>query len=97
MEEMLKIIYLDFINTEDMNTSEELRIMGDAELKLYANLEEKLNGVLDEEMYKEVDTLVTDGAGDIEEAAFIAGFAYCAKFLTHGKTDFFPKEKGEAE
>ena len=29
---------------------------------------------------------------DIQEAAFIAGFACCAKFLTNGKTDLLPNE-----
>lgn len=91
MEELLKIIYRNFIETETISTSEELRIMGDAELKLYDSLKEKLKGVLGEEMYEEVDALVTDVVADINEASFIAGFSYCAKFLTNGKTNFFPK------
>ncbi len=93
MEELLKIAYQNFMDTNDMNNSEEVCIIN----KKWETAEEaiaRLKDILNPILFQDVNEAICDGIADVQEASFIAGFSYCAKFLTNGKTDFFPKEKG---
>lgn len=88
MEELLRIAYHNFMDTEDTNTSESVRIIN----RNWKNITEalaKLEKILSTELFQEIYELISDGAGDIQEAAFIAGFSQCAKFITNGKVNFF--------
>lgn len=96
MEELLKIAYRNFMNTENARTSGEIRIIN----KNWENAEtaiNKLKGILNAELFYKTNEAICEGIADVQEAAFIAGFSYCAKFMTNGKTDFFPCDKGGGE
>lgn len=95
MEELLKIAYRNFMDTNDMNNSEEVCIIN----KKWETAEEaiaRLKDILNPILFQDVNEAICDGIADVQEASFIAGFSYCTKFLTNGKIDFFPKEKGGA-
>lgn len=87
MEELLKIAYREFLNEKDEGNSESIRLMNknwDGILKALDILKETLSKKLYEQLYD----LLYEGTADAQEAAFIAGFSYCAKFLTNGKVEF---------
>ena len=88
MEEMLKIVYWSFLNNETADTSECVRIIN----KNWQTTEEALSDlkdILSEKIFDEIYDKIRTGASDIQEAAFIAGFSCCAKFMSNGKVDLF--------
>lgn len=91
MEELLKIAYENFLDTNDVNNSKSVRIINSACYKMYDSVD-SLKDVLSEKLYNDISDKIRDGVCDVQEAAFIAGFACCAKFLTNGKTDLLPNE-----
>lgn len=96
MEELLKIVYRNFMDTEDAKNSERVRTINASWEKSEIGLK-RLKEVLSENLYKELYDYFYDGLADVQEAAFICGFSYCAKFMTNGKVDFFSVEEGGAE
>lgn len=91
MEEFLKIAYRNFLDCNDENNSKEIRIINAS----WKGIDEELDilrGILSDKLFDEAYDKITDSIADIQEANFIAGFAYCAKFLTNGKTDLFPND-----
>ena len=54
----------------------------------------RLRDILNPSLFQNIDESIRDGIADVQEASFIAGFSYCAKFLTNGKIDFFPEKGG---
>lgn len=89
MEELLKIAYMNFLNCYDDKNSKEIRIINTACKgvdKAFDILQKELNKTLFDEVYDKI----TDSVSDIQEANFIAGFAYCANLLTNGKVDSLP-------
>lgn len=89
MEELLKIAYMNFLNCYDENNSKEVRIINAA----YKGVDEAfdiLQKELNETLFDEVYDKITASVSDIQEANFIAGFAYCANLLTNGKVDLLP-------
>ncbi len=91
MEELLRIAYRKFMDDEDMSTSECLRII-DRQWKRTEEALDELKKILSDELFKKIYDLIVDGASDIQEAAFMAGFSQCAKFITNGKVNFFAVE-----
>jgi len=81
MEELLKIAYENFLDTNDVNNSKSVRIINSACYKMYDSVD-SLKDVLSEKLYNDISDKIRDGVCDIQEAAFIAGFACCAKFVT---------------
>ena len=93
MEELLKIAYRNFMDTKDMNNSEEVCIIN----KNWETVKDaiaRLRDILNPSLFQNIDESIRDGIADVQEASFIAGFSYCAKFLTNGKIDFFPEKGG---
>ena len=88
MEEMLKILYRSFLETES-ESSESLRIIYESQKQVDEALNE-LEDVVSSKLFDELYDKITDGMSDAREAAFMAGFAQCAKFMSNGKIDFFP-------
>lgn len=88
MEEMLKILYRSFLETES-ESSESLRIIYESQKQVDEALNE-LEDVVSSKLFNELYDKITDGMSDAKEAAFMAGFAQCAKFMSNGKIDFFP-------
>ena len=88
MEEMLKILYRSFLETES-ESSESLRIIYESQKQVDEALNE-LEDVVSSKLFDELYDKITDGMSDAKEAAFMAGFAQCAKFMSNGKIDFFP-------
>lgn len=89
MEEMLKIVYRSFLNSETAETSECVRIIN----KNWETTEDAINvlrDVVSDKIFDDLYDKITSGASDIQEAAFMAGFAQCAKFMSNGKIEFFP-------
>lgn len=96
MEELLKIAYQNFMNTEKADSSEVVRIMN----KHWESAETAINqleNILNTDLFYDINEAIRNGIADVQEAAFIAGFSYCAKFMTNGKVDFFPCDKGGEE
>lgn len=89
MEELLKMAYWNFLNENDESNSKEVRIINKAQKGIDEELYE-LREILSDKLFDKVYDKITESVSDIQEANFIAGFAYCAKFLTNGKTDLFP-------
>ena len=88
MEEMLKILYRSFLETES-ESSGSLRIIYESQKQVDEALNE-LEDVVSSKLFNELYDKITDGMSDAKEAAFMAGFAQCAKFMSNGKIDFFP-------
>lgn len=91
MEELLKIAYKNFMDTEDVTNSKSVRIINEQWEKTEESME-KFKDILSEKLFAEINDIVYYGSADLQEAAFIAGFSYCAKFLTNGKTDLLPND-----
>lgn len=87
MEELLKIAYREFLNEKDTENSESVRIIN-AQWKNVDKALDIIRDTLSDKLYDELYDLITMGSSDVQEAAFIAGFAYCAKFLTNGRVEF---------
>lgn len=87
MEEMLKIVYWSFLDDETDNTC--IRIM-DKSWETTEDVLAELQDILSKKIFDEIYNKIRMGAYDLQEAAFIAGFAQCAKFMSNGKIDFFP-------
>ena len=96
MEELLKIVYLNFISEETTSTSKELKIVRDSE-KGIDEATEKLQELLSDKIFTEIYDLIYDSLSDTIEASFVAGFSQCAKMLSNGKLDFFPEDVGGAK
>lgn len=92
MEELLKIAYMNFMETEDGGNSGRIAILNKAWEKT-EKAREILKDTVSEKIYYEVYDLLYNCNADVQEAAFICGFSYCAKFLTNGKVDFFPNRQ----
>lgn len=92
MEELLRIAYTNFLNTEDEKTSECVRIIN-RHWKGIEDVFEELNKLLSYELCEKISDMILDGATEIQEAAFMAGFTQCAKFITNGKVNFFAMEE----
>lgn len=88
MEEMLKILYRSFLETES-ESSESLRIIYESQKQVDEALNE-LEDVVSSKLFNGLYDKITEGMSDAKEAAFMAGFAQCAKFMSNGKIDFFP-------
>lgn len=91
MEELLKIAYRNFLDLYDENNSKEIRIINST----WKGIDEAmdiLQEALSETLFDEVYDKITDSIVEIQEANFIAGFAYCAKLLTNGKIDLLPND-----
>lgn len=88
MEEMLKILYRSFLETES-ESSGSLRIIYESQKQVDEALNE-LEDVVSSKLFNELYDKITDGMSDAKEAAFMAGFAQCAKFMSNGKIEFFP-------
>lgn len=89
MEELLKIAYINFLDCYDEKNSKEIRIINST----WQGIDEALDilhEALSETLFDEVYDKITDSVSDIQEANFIAGFAYCAKLITNGKVDLLP-------
>lgn len=89
MEELLKIAYRNFMNCYDENNSKEIRIINST----WNGVDEAIDILqkeLNEKLFDEVYDKITDSVSEIQEANFIAGFAYCAKLITNGKIDLLP-------
>lgn len=91
MEELLKIAYRNFLDTNDESTSKGIRIINQATAEIDEELD-ALRKVLSNELFDEAWDKISGGVAEVQEAAFIAGFACCAKFLTNGKTDLLPND-----
>lgn len=91
MEELLKIAYKNFMDTEDVTNSKSVRIINEQWNKTEEAMK-KFKDILSEKLFTEINDIVYYGSADLQEAAFIAGFSYCAKFLTNGKTDLLPND-----
>ena len=91
MEEMLKIIYRNFINEEDESTSSELRLIRKNE-KLIDEATEKIGELLNPEIADGICDKIYEGLSDIIEAAFCAGFSRSAMLLSNGKIVLMPND-----
>lgn len=91
MEELLKIVYRNFLCEEDEKSSRELRNIR-SQLKDVETAMEKIEKLLNWDLYSEISELVYDGIAELQEAAFMAGFSQCAKIMSNGKIDFMPNE-----
>lgn len=89
MEELLKMAYVNFLNNNDEETSKSVRLINESWKGIDEELS-RLQDILSSKLFDEAYDKITESISDIQEANFIAGFAYCAKFLTNGKTDLFP-------
>lgn len=91
MEELLKIAYRNFLDTNDEDNSKSVRIINEASKGIDEAID-ALHELLSEKLFEEVYEKIMESTCDIQEASFIAGFACCAKFLTNGKTDLLPND-----
>lgn len=89
MEQLLKMVYMNFLNENDATNSKEVRFINECYKGIDEELD-RLHDILSEKIFDEAYNHITDSICNLQEANFIAGFAYCAKFLTNGKTDLFP-------
>lgn len=89
MEELLKIAYRNFLDCYDEKNSKEIRIINSTWKGIDEELD-RLHDILSEKLFDEAYDKITDSIVEIQEANFIAGFAYCAKLFTNGKTDLLP-------
>ncbi len=87
MEELLKIAYREFMNEKDVENSESVKIINQKWESIDKGID-LLRETVSEKIFDELYDLIVDGSADVQEAAFIAGFSYCAKFLTNGKVEF---------
>ena len=91
MEELLQIAYKNFMDDNDADTSKGIRIINKSWRAVDKEID-RLREILSDKLFDEAYDNITNGVCDIQEAAFIAGFACCAKFLTNGKTDLLPND-----
>lgn len=91
MEELLKIAYKNFMDDNDADTSKGIRIINKSWRAVDKEID-RLREILSDKLFDEAYDNITNDVCDIQEAAFIAGFACCAKFLTNGKTDLLPND-----
>jgi hypothetical protein len=90
MEEMLKIIYRNYLADECNDWGNETESAKAGSRKIDDGLE-ILRETVNEKIFDDVYDKITDGTCDMREAMFTAGFAYCAKFMSNGKIDFMGK------
>lgn len=91
MEELLKIIYRNFLCEEDEKSSRELRNIRENTKDIETAMG-KLEKLLNWDLYSDISELVYDGLSELQEAAFMAGFSQCAKIMSNGKIDFMPND-----
>lgn len=89
MEELLKIAYREFLDQCDVENSKEIRLINSTWKGINEAID-ILQKELKEKVFDDVYDKITDSVADIQEANFIAGFAYCTKLLTNGKIDLMP-------
>ena len=90
MEELLKLVYRNFLNEETTETDPSIISINEQWSKV-AEAFGKLEAVLNENLCEEVYDKITECLSDVQEIAFVAGFAQCAKFMSNGKIDFLAK------
>ena len=93
MEELLKLVYRNFLCEEDENSSRELRNIRENTKEIEMAMEE-IEKVLNHDLYCDISEMVYDGLAEVQEASFMAGFSQCAKIMSNGKIDFMPNEQG---
>lgn len=91
MEELLKIAYRNFMNENDAENSKEIRIINESWKGIDEELDD-LRDILSDKLFDKAYDKITESVSDIQEAGFVAGFAYCTRFLTNGKTNLFPND-----
>ena len=89
MEELLKMAYSNFMGENDASNSKEIRIINASWKGIDEELDD-LREILSDKLFDKAYDKITESVSEIQEAGFIAGFAYCARFLTNGKTNLFP-------
>ena len=90
MEEFLKIIYTNFTESDDDSCKAASTMINDS----WGKVDDILTGfeeTMSKKLHDELCDNMTEGINDIQEASFIAGFSYCAKFMSNGKIDFMGK------
>lgn len=85
MEEMIKIIYRNFLENESEAANDKISKRGES---VNAALD-KMREAVSEKIYDEVYDAVYGSLSDVKEQAFICGFAYCAKMMSAGKVNIF--------
>lgn len=90
MEELLKIVYRNFLNEETQETEPLINNIN-KQWSLADEVFDKFEDILSEKLHQELYDKITDCLGEVQEAAFIAGFAQCAKIMSNGKIDFLSK------
>jgi len=79
MEEFMKLIYNNWLNCEDRENG--------TGWESYNEAVEEIEKYLNASIAEEIATRINGGAWEIEEHAFIAGFAYASKCISHGKVE----------
>lgn len=85
MEEMIKIIYRNFLDNESDAANDKISKRGESVNDALGKMKE----VVSEKIYDEVYDSVYASLSDVKEQAFISGFAYCAKMMSAGKVNIF--------
>lgn len=80
MEEFAKMIYEQWIKSE---TGEEFNWGTE-----YNEAWEKVYDILNEKLASEIECSINKRVWDVQENAFIAGFAYACKCISNGKIEF---------
>ena len=79
MEEFAKMIYRQWLNSEDADG-----IIWDD----YMEACEELHKILNLDIADKIETAITRSVWIVQEQAFIEGFAYACKCLSNGKIEF---------
>lgn len=87
MEELLKIVYRNFLNEETTETTPAIRNINE-QWSMVDETFKKLEDVLNKNLCTEIYDKITLCIAEIQEATFIVGFAQCAKIMSNGKIDF---------
>lgn len=91
MKELIEIAYRSFMDDYDAKDCKAVRLINESWEDITNELD-KLREILSDALYDEAYDKITDGAAEVQRNAFIVGFAYCAKFLSNGKSDLFPDD-----
>lgn len=83
MEEMLKIIYFNFLDDEE--ASEKVNVHHEKS----ENAILKLEPILNVDLYSEVREEALDAVSDLRECLFMLGFAYGVQMVSSGKVNLF--------
>lgn len=80
MEEFAKMIYKQWVNSEEAEEFD----WGEE----YDETWKKLYDILNEKVAVDIETSVNKRVWDVQEKSFIAGFGYACKCLSNGKIEF---------